>query len=83
MIVDVNKLVRSVVVEDVQLVTVGDLLSVDRVDGLQGGMEEFERRYPSQNGARQYGVTPVESKGHRQVPVARLCKVRVLAAPLV
>ena len=47
MIVDCGKLVNSVDVDDVQLVTVGDLLNLDRVDGLQGGLDEFERRYPS------------------------------------
>lgn len=46
MIVDANKLVDAV--DDVQLATIGDLLSLDRAAGLQGGLDEFERRYPSQ-----------------------------------
>ena len=52
MIVDCAKLVGSMDVDDVQLVTVGDLLNLDRVSGLQGGLEEFERRYPSRSVTR-------------------------------
>lgn len=55
MIVDANKLVGSV--EDVQLVTVGDLLTLDRAAGLQDGLEEFKRRYPSQ----MVGSTPTST----------------------
>ena len=47
MIVDADNLVGLSVVGDVRLMTVGDLLTVDRAAGLQGGLEEFERRYPS------------------------------------
>lgn len=47
MIVDADKLLHSLPVHDVTLVTLGDMLNWDRMDGFRGGLDEFERRYPS------------------------------------
>lgn len=51
MIVDANKLIRfQPEPADVVLMRLGDVLNEDRVRGLAGGLEEFERRYPSRDG---------------------------------
>lgn len=47
MIVDVHKLTREMDVSDVRPMTLGDVLTAQRASGLQFGIEEFERRYPS------------------------------------
>ena len=52
MIFDATQLIRAMNVDDVQLLTVGDLLNRDRLDGLQDGLDEFERRYPSRSETR-------------------------------
>lgn len=45
MIVDARNLIGLSCVDDVRLMRVGDLLSEDRLEGMQFGIEEFERRY--------------------------------------